>query len=47
MLLIGGLVGIGNKASWGGLKVLKVGLEFGLLVYARQTNFEACWLGLI
>jgi hypothetical protein len=26
---------------------LKVGLEFGLLVYARQTNFEACWLGLI
>ena len=43
MLLSGGLLGVGNKAGWGGLNVVKVELEVGLLEIVGYTGLGVYW----
>ena len=43
VLLSGGLLSVGNKAGWGGLNVVKVELEVGLLEIVGYTGLGVYW----
>ena len=43
VLLNGGLLGVGSKASWGDLNAVKVELAVGLLEIVGYAGLRVCW----